>query len=57
MNLLEEKSDKELTQSALAELAKMSNEIKCAQQDLHKATSRLSFLLVLINTLIKRKGD
>ena len=57
MSILDEKTDKELTQSALAELAKMSNELKCAQQDLHKASSRLSFLLVLMNTLINRKGD
>ena len=57
MDVINNKSDKELLQSTIAELAKMSNELKCAQQDLNKASSRLSFLLVLINTLIKRKGD
>ena len=57
MDVINNKSDDELLKSSLAELAKMSNELKCAQQDLQKATSRLSFLLVLINTLINRKGD
>lgn len=57
MDVIDNKSDKELLQSTLAELAKMSNELKCAQQDLTKATSRLSFLLVVVNTLINRKGD
>lgn len=57
MKVVEDKTDEELLQSTLAELAKMSNEIKCAQQDLQKATSRLSFLLVVINALINRKGD
>ena len=57
MDVINNKSDDELLKSSLAELAKMSNELKCAQQDLQKATSRLSFLLVLINTMINRKGD
>ena len=57
MDILDKKTDDELLKSSIAELAKMSNELKCAQQDLQKATSRLSFLLVLINTMINRKGD
>ena len=57
MDVINNKSDDELLKSSLAELAKMSNELKCAQQDLQKATSRLNFLLVLINTMINRKGD
>lgn len=57
MKIVEDKTNDELLQSTLAELAKMSNELKCAQQDLTKATSRLSFLLVVVNTLINRKGD
>jgi hypothetical protein len=57
MNILDQKTDKELEQSLLAEVAKASNEIKCARQDLDKASSRLSFLLVLVNNLINRQKD
>lgn len=57
MNILDQKTDKQLEQSLLAEVAKASNEIKCARQDLDKATSRLGFLLVVINELINRQKD
>lgn len=57
MKILDTKTDKELEESLLAEVAKASNEIKCARQDLDKATSRLSFLLVVINKLINRQKD
>ena len=56
-SIIDQKTDKELEESLLAEVAKASNEIKCARQDLDKATNRLSFLLVVINTLIKRQKD
>lgn len=58
MDLLDQKSNDELLASLLAEVAKCTREIKCAQQDIDKVTSRLGFSLVLINTLINRKqGD
>ena len=57
MDVLDSKTDKELLQSVLAELAKTSNELRCAKQDIDKITSRLSFLLVVTNKLINRKGD
>jgi len=57
MDVLDSKTDKEITQSILAEVAKATNELRCAQQDLAKATSRLQFVLVLSNTLINRQGD
>jgi hypothetical protein len=57
MDVLDSKTDKQLLQSLLAELAKAQNEIKCAQTDLEKATSRTRFLIVLTNTLINRQGD
>lgn len=57
MEVLDKKSDDELLKSMLAELAKATNEIRCARGDLDKATSRLNFLLVLANTLIERKKD
>lgn len=57
MDVLDKKTDDELHLSILAELAKTSNELKCAKQDIEKVTSRLSFLLVVANTLINRKKD
>lgn len=57
MDILDRKTDKELYQSILAELAKAQNEIKCARSDIDKATSRIKFLIVVSNTLIERKGD
>ena len=57
MDILDQKTDKELEQSLLAEVAKASNEIKCARQDLEKATGRLSFALAVANKLINRQKD
>jgi hypothetical protein len=56
MEILDSKSDRELLNSCLAELAKASNELNCAKGDLEKAKSRISFLVVLANELIKRTG-
>jgi len=57
MDILNKKTDQELLRSALGELAKTMNEIRCAKGDLDKATSRISFLLVLANKLIERTKD
>ena len=57
MNVLNDKSDRELLKSIIAEMAKMSNELKCSQQDQQKVQSRLSFLLVTTNELINRQKD
>ena len=57
MEVLDNKTDQELLQSLLAEVAKASRELKCAQQDVVKAQGRLGFALVLANTLINRQGD
>lgn len=57
MDVLNSKTDSELLKSMLAEIAKTANEIRCAKGDIDKATNRLSFLLVLVNTLIERQGD
>jgi len=57
MDMLDKKSDLELLQSLLAEMAKANNEIKCAQADLNKAQNRIKFLLLLANTLIDRQKD
>jgi hypothetical protein len=57
MDILEDKTDKELLQSLIAEIAKTTNELRCAKGDLEKAQSRIKFLLVLAHTLIERQGD
>jgi hypothetical protein len=57
MDVLENKTDQQLLESLLAEVAKASRELKCAQQDVVKAQSRLGFVIVLTNTLINRQGD
>jgi hypothetical protein len=57
MDVLDTKSDKELLESLIAEIAKCTNEIKCARGDLEKAQGRIKFLLVLAHTMINRQGD
>ena len=57
MDILNEKTDLALLQSMVGEIAKAKNEISCAKADIEKATSRLSFLLVLAHKLIERKVD
>jgi hypothetical protein len=57
MDVLDNKTDKELLESLIAEIAKATNELKCARGDLEKAQSRIKFLLVLAHTLIERQKD
>lgn len=57
MNVLDSKTDKELLESLIAEIAKATNEIRCAKADIDKAQSRIKFLLVLAHTLLNRQGD
>lgn len=57
MDILDQKTDDELMRSLLAELAKSNNELKCARQDLEKATGRLSFVIAVANKLINRQKD
>lgn len=57
MSIIDQKTTKELLQSLLAEVAKASNEVKCARQDLDKATNRLSFVLLVVNSMIDRQKD
>lgn len=57
MDILQNKSDLEISQSILAETAKATNELKCARNDIEKAQSRLSFVIALTNELINRKKD
>ena len=51
---LVDNSDEELLSVLLREVAKCSNETRSAQNDLHKAQKRLSFVIVLANRLLDR---
>jgi len=57
MDFLDSKTTEELHLSILAELAKTSNELRCAKGDLEKISSRLSFLLAITNNLINRQKE
>jgi hypothetical protein len=52
---IDSKTDEELLRSLLAETAKATNEIRCAQGDLAKAQSRLAFTVAVVNTMIQRQ--
>ena len=57
MDILKDKSNQQLAETALAEIAKSKNEIQSAEADIRKAKNRLSFLIVLANEMINRKED
>lgn len=57
MEIIEDKSNRELIQSLLAEVAKSKNELSCAQIDIQKASSRLNFSIVMLNELINRENN
>ena len=57
MDILDSKTDKQLLESLIAEIAKATNEIKCAKGDIEKAQGRIRFLLVVAHTLIERSKD
>ena len=54
MQVLNNKEENELYKSMIQEAAKARNEIKCAEADIKKANSRLSFIVVLANELLNR---
>ena len=56
-DIFDSKTEKELLESLLAETAKASNEMKCAQRDINKAHGRLQFAVMAINTMINRQED
>jgi len=57
MDVLDKKTTTELVSSLLGELAKATNELRCARGDVEKIQNRLNFGIVLVNELIKRQGD
>jgi hypothetical protein len=54
MHVIDSKTQAELLQSLLAEVAKSTAELRCAQADVAKAQNRLQFALAVINNLIER---
>lgn len=54
MQILNTLNDEELNKTLVAEIAKARNELKCAQEDIKKANSRLSFLVAVSNELNNR---
>jgi predicted Mrr-cat superfamily restriction endonuclease len=57
MGVIDSKTDTELLRSLLAETAKASSELRCAQSDIVKAQNRLGFAVAVINAMINRKTD
>lgn len=60
MDSLDKLSDLDIYKSLLAESAKALNELRCAKQDIDKAMSRETFVILMMNKLIDRvthKGD
>ena len=57
MDLLKHKSDQDILESILAEIAKSTNEIRCASGDIQKANGRMTFAIAAINQLINRQKD
>lgn len=55
MQILNTLSKTEIAQTILAEVAKAKNEIRCAENDLKKASSRLGFLVAVANELLNKK--
>ena len=55
MEVIDSKTTNQLLLSLLAEVAKATNELRCAQADVTKAQSRLQFALVLLNKMIERQ--
>lgn len=57
MDVLKNKTDEELLKSLLAETAKAKNEMQHGINDMQKAMGRISFVLLLINTLLEREDE
>jgi hypothetical protein len=57
MDVIDSKTTNQLLLSLLAEVAKATNELRCAQADVNKAQSRLQFSVAVLNQLIERTKD
>jgi hypothetical protein len=52
---IDSKTSEDLLRSLLAEIAKATNELRCARGDIEKAQSRLQFTVAVLNELIQRQ--
>ena len=57
MDVLDTTPTPDLLKSVIVELAKASAELRCAQADLTKAKSRLSFAIAVANRLTEKEID
>lgn len=53
----QDKTQQELLESLLAEVAKATNELRCGERDIRKANGRLQFAVMAINEMINREKD
>jgi len=56
-DIFNDKTDQELLESLLAEVAKATNELRCGERDIKKANGRLQFAVMAINNMINRQKD
>jgi len=57
MSLIDEKTNSELIESLLEEVAKAQNELNCGKADITKAQSRIRFVLMLLHKLTDRQEN
>jgi len=57
MEIIDRKTTDEILTSVVAECAKATAEIRDAQKDLDKASSRIKFVLMLAHKMIDRQKD
>lgn len=57
MKILDNKTDEELLQSLVAEMAKCKSELRCAKNDIEKVSNRIAFCFMIINTLVERDSS
>lgn len=57
MDVIDNKTDRELLESVISEIAKSTSEIRCARGDIEKAQNRIKFSLMVLHKLIDRQGD
>lgn len=54
-SLIDTKTDRQLVESLIAEIAKANNEMRCARGDIDKAQGRIKFATMLLHKLIERQ--
>jgi hypothetical protein len=57
MDVIDAKSDKQLIESLIAEIAKANNELKCARGDVEKAQGRISIFDAVRALVLDEEGN